>query len=138
MSWLPSASSSLPLAATPGFSGSAYDLLTGLAEAEQAAHGFTEYGRYFYRSRSLWRDYTPVREITASNALTGLSVEESQDRAAATIEVPYHLPALQLEKVYDLNTAHQREVSFFLALAAAGASCCGHRGFGGSGGGGPW
>ncbi len=94
-----------PLALTAGFAGSAYDLLTDLADAEQAAHGFDVTGRYFYRSRSKWRSYTPVWQVTASNALTGLSVEETQERAARTIIVPHYLPVPAVKRVYELSTA---------------------------------
>lgn len=106
--WAPSAdvrTDMAPLAVTPPFSGSAKQLLEALAEAEQAAHGFTEFGRYFYTSRSLWRDYIPLREVTASNALTGLAVEESLERAARTVVVPHYLPGPLIRQVYSLSTA---------------------------------
>lgn len=70
-----------------------------------AAHGFDELGVYFYKSRSKWRAYTSLLDLTSSTDLTGLAVAEDVDRAARKIVVPLVIPYAIKQRVFQLSSA---------------------------------
>ncbi|MFT7836914.1 hypothetical protein Q5530_12260 [Saccharothrix sp. BKS2] len=79
-----------PLLAVPPTQGSAWEVITAVARAEQATAEFDEYGVFRYRNnRRFTNPGTPVLTVTSAREIASLRVSEAIDAVRNTIDVPY-------------------------------------------------
>jgi hypothetical protein len=78
------------LHAIPPTQGSAWDVVTAVARAEQSTVEFDEFGILRYRSNSRFTNpATPALTVTSTREIAGLKVSEEIDSVRNVIDVPY-------------------------------------------------
>jgi hypothetical protein len=85
-----------PLVAIPQLTGDTWSVVQQIAEAELGVAGFDEAGGFFFKNRVTLRSSTSVRQLTSTNSIDDMTVEESVDGVANRVQVealPYRFGA---------------------------------------------
>lgn len=84
---------------TPGISGTAWEILRQIADAEQGAAWIDETGLAVFRNRVQLRAYTggPI-QVTSESSLLDLEWAESASQLASTVRVPYATVEVTLDR----------------------------------------
>jgi hypothetical protein len=89
------------LTAVPPTQGSAWEVISAVARAEQATASFDEHGVFRYRNNTRFTTPgTPVLTATSAREIAGLRVSEAIDSVRNVIDVPY--------SVYTIGSTRER------------------------------
>ncbi|MER5262244.1 hypothetical protein ABTZ99_09215 [Actinosynnema sp. NPDC002837] len=89
------------LTAIPPTQGSAWEVISAVAKAEQATASFDEHGIFRYRNNTRFTSPgTPVLTATSAREISGLRVSEAIDSVRNVIDVPY--------SVYTIGSTRER------------------------------
>lgn len=99
------------LTAIPPVNGSAWDVLTDVAQAEQATGEFDAHGIFRWRSnrRFLTPPAIPSSEVTSEREIASIKVFEAIDNVRNVVDVPYqvHTPGASAQRFADTRIGRQ-------------------------------